>query len=241
MDLDNTILACDPPVQAAWQKICGRYGPRLGCPPEQLHAAIVAEAARWGADPQRALRARLDPLATRHQLVDTVLTHLGLNRRPAWEIALAYSITWERAIYPLPGAVEALTQWRAAGVRLALVANGAATDLRRWLLRFDLVDYFDAVLIEEECGAGKPDRRIFELALQRLDLRPAQACMVGDDLRADVAGAQRLGICAVWVDTAGCGLPAHAPVRPDHTVRSLAELLLAFRGVPAPEGQPEPA
>lgn len=69
---------------------------------------------------------------------------------------------------------------------------------------------------------GKPHRPIFEMALERLGCRPADAVMVGDSLAADVAGGRAAGMVTVWVDPTGEGGGA-APA--SVTVRSLAELL----------------
>lgn len=49
--------------------------------------------------------------------------------------------------------------------------------------------------------------------------------MIGDDLEADVAGGRAAGLVTVWIDHAGVGVPRDARVRPDRSVRALAELL----------------
>lgn len=48
--------------------------------------------------------------------------------------------------------------------------------------------------------------------------------MVGDDLNADIAGAQRVGIRGIWIDAFGKGLPAGAASVPERIIRSVAEL-----------------
>jgi len=48
--------------------------------------------------------------------------------------------------------------------------------------------------------------------------------MVGDHLEFDVAGAQRVGLSAAWIDRPGVGLPPGATVRPDRILRALGEL-----------------
>jgi putative hydrolase of the HAD superfamily len=83
---------------------------------------------------------------------------------------------------------------------------------------------FDVVLIEGELGYGKPDRRIYELALSRLRRSPADTWMVGDNLEWDVAAPQELGIYGIWVDASGKGLPAGSSIRPDRVVQSILEL-----------------
>ena len=104
-----------------------------------------------------------------------------------------------------------------------LVTNGHPTFQRRKLERFDLARHFDAILIEGEWGVGKPDPSIFREALSRMNARPESAWMVGDNLEADIAGAQAVGMTAVWIDHAGEGAPTTA--QPNRIVRKLADLL----------------
>jgi HAD superfamily hydrolase (TIGR01458 family) len=73
---------------------------------------------------------------------------------------------------------------------------------------------------------GKPSRALFESAAHSMSLEMDDVLMVGDDLRADVAGAQALGIPAVLVRT-GKFRPADlegSGLRPDAVVDSLAAL-----------------
>jgi HAD superfamily hydrolase (TIGR01450 family) len=73
---------------------------------------------------------------------------------------------------------------------------------------------------------GKPHRPIFEIALERMGCRPAEAAMVGDSLAADVAGGRDAGMFSVWIDAEGQGDGAG---RASLAVRSLGELLQAWR------------
>src|SRR3989442_127547 len=86
--------------------------------------------------------------------------------------------------------------------------------------------YFGAIVISCEVGFGKPDRRIFEIALERIGANAHETVMVGDSLARDVAGAHAAGIRAVWIDRhlwAGEGGPA-----PDARIESLSELPAAL-------------
>jgi putative hydrolase of the HAD superfamily len=53
-------------------------------------------------------------------------------------------------------------------------------------------------------------------------VRPSDAWMVGDNLEGDVRAPQQLGMCGVWIDARGGGLPSESAVTPDYIVRSLA-------------------
>jgi HAD superfamily hydrolase (TIGR01458 family) len=73
---------------------------------------------------------------------------------------------------------------------------------------------------------GKPAATFFETALRALDADSAEAVMVGDDIEADVLGAQRAGLTGVLVRTGKfreAALDAAAGA-PDHVIDSIAEL-----------------
>ena len=63
-----------------------------------------------------------------------------------------------------------------------------------------LLNYFDPrhMAISGDLGVRKPNPAIFLHALKALDTAPEHAVMVGDSLNADILGAQKLGILAIW-------------------------------------------
>ena len=74
---------------------------------------------------------------------------------------------------------------------------------------------------------GKPARSFFASALDQLGVAAADAVMVGDDIEADVLGAQALGITGVLVRTGKYQLGAENGVDgtpPDHVINSIADL-----------------
>jgi putative hydrolase of the HAD superfamily len=190
-----------------------------------LHA--IAQTARvYWSDAERAHRGRLDLRRARREVVAGAFEKLRLDR-PDLRDAIADTFTWikEEAVAPFPRAVETLETLRQHGTRLALVSNGGSEFQRAKLKRYDLERFFEAVLIEGELGVGKPDPRVFGEALSRMGVSAEQAWMVGDNLQADVAGAQRSGMFAVWNDHAGAGLPPDTEIKPDRIIRHIAELV----------------
>lgn len=74
---------------------------------------------------------------------------------------------------------------------------------------------------------GKPARAFFATALDQLRSSAADAVMVGDDVEADVLGAQAHGITGVLVRTGKYQLGAEDGVdgrHPDHVIDSIADL-----------------
>ena len=77
-----------------------------------------------------------------------------------------------------------------------VISNGWP-DLRENLrTRWGITETFDTIVVSAEAGVMKPDPQIYWLALERLNLQPAQAVFV-DDFIDNVEGARRVGMLAV--------------------------------------------
>lgn len=106
---------------------------------------------------------------------------------------------------------------------LGLLTNGAPDLQRSKIEGAQLPNVFDAVLISGEVGVGKPEPRIFEVAVEALDASVTETVMVGDNPSRDILGARRAGMRSVWINRDGQRLPDGAPLA-DAEITSLAEL-----------------
>ncbi len=101
---------------------------------------------------------------------------------------------------PYPDAVGTLDRLDRSGIALAVCSNWGRP-LRDLLEHHALLERFDAVAISGEVGAAKPDREIFDVALEGLGEEPGDHVVhVGDDPEHDVAPARELGLRAVLID-----------------------------------------
>lgn len=115
---------------------------------------------------------------------------------------------------------------------LGIIANQSAGTGER-LVQFGIREYFDVIVSSAEEGVSKPDKRIFELALQRADCTAEEACMVGDRLDNDIVPAAELGMSTVWVRQGwfGMGNVDLARFKPDFTVYRISEVTDIFRRI----------
>ncbi|MGC9359948.1 MAG: HAD family hydrolase [Anaerolineae bacterium] len=81
--------------------------------------------------------------------------------------------------------------------RVAILSN--ATDVLRTALaeRYGIADRFDCIISSAEVGVAKPERGIYEIALERLALAPEQVVFI-DDRPDNVAAAANLGMHVIW-------------------------------------------
>jgi putative hydrolase of the HAD superfamily len=122
---------------------------------------------------------------------------------------------------PYPEVPAVLAALRERGAAIVVVSNWDVS-LHDVLERTGLRRLVDAVVTSAEFGAAKPDPAIFRRALELAGATPAEAVHAGDDVEADVAGAQAAGIAAVLV--ARDGEVGREGVR---TIRTLEGLLAA--------------
>jgi HAD superfamily hydrolase (TIGR01509 family) len=98
-----------------------------------------------------------------------------------------------------PGVRSALDDAHARGWRLAVVTNGPVDMQARKIEATGLAALVDAVCISDEVGVRKPDPLIFRTAAERAGTTLDGAWMLGDNLDADIAGAQSVGARSVWI------------------------------------------
>jgi putative hydrolase of the HAD superfamily len=109
--------------------------------------------------------------------------------------------------------------------RLAVVSNFDYTPTALGILeREGIAHLFETIVVSDEVGWRKPLPLIFEIALRRLHVRPEEAVYVGDRPDLDVAGAQGVGMHAVWINRDATPLPDGARV-PEFEIRDLGELV----------------
>ncbi|WDF55095.1 YjjG family noncanonical pyrimidine nucleotidase [Mucilaginibacter sp. KACC 22063] len=122
-----------------------------------------------------------------------------------------------------PEAHETL-QYLSGKYRLHLISNGFKEATTIKVSNTDLVKYFDNVVISELVGVNKPDKAIFEHALQLADAQKKESVMIGDSLEADIYGALNFGMDAIYFNPNSLPKPQDVPVQISH-LRELRDML----------------
>jgi putative hydrolase of the HAD superfamily len=107
---------------------------------------------------------------------------------------------------------------------LALVTDAQSAYARAELHRVGLLDYFDPIIVSGDHGFRKPDRRLFQFALDQLEVPPENALYVGNDMHRDVFGAREAGMHTVLYDS-DQGNKYHLGITADYTITDHRDLL----------------
>jgi putative hydrolase of the HAD superfamily len=114
-----------------------------------------------------------------------------------------YTIYWDSFLEVLKPFDEIYVLLEKYKNRICLVTDLTAHIQYRKIKKLGLEKYCEKLVTSEETGREKPHPYMFMLALQKLDLRLDEVCMIGDSFKKDVCGAVGLGIESIWFNHEG--------------------------------------
>ena len=82
--------------------------------------------------------------------------------------------------------------------KIGIIAN-QSLGTRQRLEQHGVLQYIDLVIASAEEGVAKPDKKIFEIALERANCKPDNAIMIGDRIDNDIIPAKLLGMHTIWI------------------------------------------
>jgi putative hydrolase of the HAD superfamily len=160
------------------------------------------------------------------------LAHFGLRESDRIDMRgclEAYGWGAVPGVRVFPDVPEALETLRSHGIKVGIVTNAHQPITMRdiELAEYDLLRHFTdapARICAADVGYIKPHPHIFRHALSTLDVTPEEAVFVGDNVVADIGGAQKVGIKAVLRVNHNEPLLS-GMVKPDGKIRHLGELM----------------
>jgi putative hydrolase of the HAD superfamily len=120
------------------------------------------------------------------------LSHEKLAQMPLFIAEMQRGISRKR-LEAFPQTREVLAQLRKR-YHLAIVSDAQSAYGVPELRAVGLADLFDPIIISGDYGYRKPDPRLFQTALEELQVQPEEAIFVGNDRFRDVHGARQAGM-----------------------------------------------
>lgn len=108
-------------------------------------------------------------------------------------------------------------------VQIAIITNGSTERQQAKINNAQLDAYFETIIISEEVGLLKPDQRIFDLTLSKLNVEPEEALYVGDHLVNDIFGSQHANMKGIWFNPHR--LENNTDIKPYAEIDSLDQLI----------------
>ena len=121
-----------------------------------------------------------------------------------------------------PDVADCLKRLRAGGKKTAILTNGTPDMVQAAVESAGLTDSLDAALSVEDVGIYKPDRRVYQLAVDRLETKAERICFVSTNAW-DASGAANFGFRVAWMNRFG-QQPERLPGELSAVMKSLEEL-----------------
>jgi len=120
--------------------------------------------------------------------LDTCWEEIKQNTDPYW--------------LPFEGVREVLDELQRRSIGMGIISNWDWT-AREVLTAAGLIDYFDPIVISCEVDCMKPESRIFELALEKVDISARQCLYIGDNYYDDALGSRKVGMQVLIINRFG--------------------------------------
>jgi putative hydrolase of the HAD superfamily len=136
---------------------------------------------------------------------------------------VAYRRAREAALKPYPHVTSTLMQLVKSDIRLAVVSDAPAREAWLRLCFINFHHIFDAVITFDDTGERKPSPKPFQMALNKLNVLPEQAIMIGDWAERDMVGARNVGMLTAFAkygDSFG-----NQEVEADYILEDISQLL----------------
>lgn len=128
-----------------------------------------------------------------HRYYKTLLSFGIDDKKLAESIGQYYVEESPKKTNLFPGAIETL-KYLFENYKLHIITNGFVEVQYIKLRNSGLHTFFDKIIISEEAGSNKPQRKIFRFALSRTGALANESIMIGDNLETDIKGAKKSGL-----------------------------------------------
>lgn len=230
-DFGGTLFDYDPSNGEIWAQVAAQFGKTISPDNPKLLQGLVDEAeafdrlmltntVKLGGDLPEEEWLKLNSI---------VLAAIGVNDPGAIKAVQKAFTAREGGYRIFPDTKQTLDDLKQLGKRIGIVSNSTpkgAANRRPILQKHGILEHFETIILSSEVGVAKPDKEIFAIALNEMNVEdPKRVWHVGDFYGADVVGARNAGIAPVLFDPTGIRKAGCLCV---HTLSELVPLLREF-------------
>jgi len=194
LDIDNTLYNYDTAHKKALEKLV------LMTHDDTSKDVTVIKMAYLNARAQ--IHAELSETASSHNRLLYIQRMLELLNINSMNLSLKlYNMYWDTfldSIELYEDVIQFLEEHKHE--KICLLTDLTAHIQHRKIEQLGLYHYADYVVTSEEAGKEKPHPYMFMLALQKMNMKAEEVCMIGDSYKKDILGASQLGIQSFWLN-----------------------------------------
>jgi putative hydrolase of the HAD superfamily len=220
-DTDNTLYPYDIAHKEASKAVEVKVENLLGIKKEIFRSAFD--------EARKEIKARLGNVASSHsRLLYMQITieklELGTRILTTLDLEQTYWRTFLNNSKLFPGVIDFIHILKSKGIVTANITDLTAQIQFRKLVYFGLDELFDFVVTSEEAGQDKPDKRPFEVALEKLQIKSDDIWMIGDNPDSDMIGAGKMGMVKIQKIHEGVKVIKNGLAKPDLIFRNYQDL-----------------
>lgn len=165
-------------------------------------------------------RGEIDAQEVKHLRFQNTLKKFGLvSQSMVKDVGDAYLAHLPRGGNLMPNVLHILKKLH-AHYRLHVVTNGFQAITKVKLQNSGITDFFQLVLSAEEVGVLKPDKRVFQTAVNKTKAKVEESLFIGDSIIADIEGASSFGMDQVFYNPKN----KQHQAEPTYEITDMAEL-----------------
>ncbi len=218
-DADNTIFDFDRSEAQAFERALARQN--IGFSPNMLDLYKKINHQCW----RELEEGKITKAELKHKRFDLFFTSIDQNAHIE-TFSTDYLSFLSQTHFLLDGAIELLEQVK-KNHRLVLVTNGLKNVQRPRFARTEIHRFFETIVISEEIGHAKPQTAFFDFTFEQIN-HPAkeEVLMIGDNIHADIGGAQQYGLDTCWYNhRQDTGKQTIQPTYIIHQIKDLINIL----------------
>ena len=221
-DTDNTLYPYAPAHKEATRAVEEKVEKLLG-----IEKVIFRSAFK---EVREEIKIRLGNVASSHSrllYMQRTIEKLELGTRilTTLDLEQTYWRTFLSNCKLFPEVLDFIQLLKSKGIVTANITDLTAQIQFRKLVYFGLDEFFDYVVTSEEAGADKPDKRPFEVALEKLQIEPENIWMIGDNPKSDMVGAGEMGMIKIQKFHDGIDIINSGMAKPDLVFSNYSELI----------------
>ena len=221
-DTDNTLYPYSPAHKEATRAVEEKVENQLGIDKVIFRSAFLKA--------REEIKNRLGNVASSHSrllYMQRTIEKLELGTRilTTLDLEQTYWRTFLSNCRLFPEVLDFIQLLRSKGIITANITDLTAQIQFRKLVYFGLDEFFDYVVTSEEAGADKPDKRPFEVTLDKLQIEPENIWMIGDNPKSDMVGAGEMGMIKIQIFHDGVEIINSGMAKPDIVFSNYSELI----------------
>lgn len=193
-DLDDTLYSYNELNEQGINEICNYTCEKLEIKKEKFYEAFDKA--------KKDVKTALGDVASSHnRLLYCQKTLENLNENP-FSIALEmYEVYWQHILKNMKlkaNVLEVLKFCKQKKIKIGICTDLTAHIQHRKIRKLEIDEYIDGIVTSEEAGVEKPNFKMYNKILEKLDVTPEETLFIGDNLKKDVLGPMEYGMKALW-------------------------------------------